>query len=405
VAAKLLLKPKGQVHLVYTDAVKDEAAKRLRTILREEEKIHVEEADDILTEEADANRIISDLKPCLEKLKAKGKSIGLNYTGGTKMMAVHSHRAVQELFGEGAIYSYLDANSLKMKIEGKGDYDVATADEARITLEKLLKLHEDYKKNEPLYETEIRCREAADALSRVNCHEVGVKVWRDTWQEFEKAGAFPQETSLIKSVADTARDKKISLNPQTMQKIKDGYQDVLAALKANIGDTAEQIAHKNGFDPKNGSDPKSKLANWLKGNWLEHHTLNQIRSIANRCNLNADGDGINLKPITDSGRKTESDVIALRGYQLFYFSCFAGDDRGKAKLKLLEAMIRAAQLGGDEARVALVSCVDQKKVDGLGKEVEKEWEKKGQVKVFGNSDLEKLSARLEAWFNKPMRAR
>ncbi|MBI1763313.1 MAG: DUF1887 family protein, partial [Acidobacteria bacterium] len=139
VAAKLLLNEDGHVYLIYTDAVKDEAAKRLRRVLQKE-GFKVSEGDDILTREADAHEIARALKTSLDTLK--GKSVGLNYTGGTKMMAVHAHREFSKVFRDKAVFSYLDAGSLKMKFDDGNEYAVGTA--VQITPETLLKLHDDF---------------------------------------------------------------------------------------------------------------------------------------------------------------------------------------------------------------------------------------------------------------------
>jgi hypothetical protein len=394
VAAKLLLNPGGRVYLIYTDAVKDEAAKRLRRVLRQD-GINVSEEDDILTREADADDILDVLQKPLEKLK--GQSVGLNYTGGTKMMSVHAHRTFSDFSnsskkpGTQVSFSYLDAGSLKMKFDYKGEYSVSTAVE--ITPETLLKLHGDFETGKMPYEKDVKGQSAATALSLINSHRAGVETWRKTWLNLKEI--LPEREDFLNRLETIKADLPDKQQPdsRTQDKIIAGYEALLSALHSKPGDSLEVIAMLNGFDTK------EKLVNWLKGNWLEHHTLSQIRQVAVAAKLNSEGTILNLVARNDEDRLTESDVLALRGYQLFYFSCFAGNDRKVAKLKLLEAVVRAAQLGGDEARIALVSCVEQSKVTALGNEVEKEWENKVRVKVFGNEDLETLAPKLKRWFD------
>ena len=93
----------------------------------------------------------------------------------------------------------------------------------------------------------------------------------------------------------------------------------------------------------------------------------------------------------------EVDVVAIRGYQLFLFSCTTQTDRGtrgQLKLKLLEASVRATQLGGDEARVALVCCADDAR--GLQNEMRMELES-NRIRVFGLEHLADLGAHLTRW--------
>ncbi|MBI1766358.1 MAG: DUF1887 family protein, partial [Acidobacteria bacterium] len=231
------------------------------------------------------------------------------------------------------------------------------------------------------------------ALSQVNSHRAGVETWRKTWlnlkEEFPTRQDFLAQLNLIEGELPNKQQP----DARAHNKIIAGYDALLLALQVNAGNSLEAIATANDFGTK------EKLVNWLKGNWLEHHTLSQLRQIADTAQLNPQGTILNLIARNDEDRLTESDVLALRGYQLFYFSCFAGNDRKVAKLKLLEAVVRAAQLGGDEARVALVSCVEQGKVTALGNEVEKEWENKVRVRVFGNEDLETLAHKLKRWFD------
>src|SRR5262249_49420419 len=135
VAAQLLVKPKGAVHLVYTSGVRKHA-ERLKRIL-DEEQGSKPEADRIKIEwfetaEADARKIFDDVRRHAEGLERCERVIGLNYTGGTKMMSVHAHRAMSDL-GLTASLSYLDARSLRMKFDSNGgEYDVSLDNRIRI---------------------------------------------------------------------------------------------------------------------------------------------------------------------------------------------------------------------------------------------------------------------------------
>jgi hypothetical protein len=51
----------------------------------------------------------------------------------------------------------------------------------------------------------------------------------------------------------------------------------------------------------------------------------------------------------------EADVVAVRGYTAYLFSCTTSRDKDTAKQKLFEARHRADQLGGEHARAAIVS--------------------------------------------------
>jgi hypothetical protein len=85
----------------------------------------------------------------------------------------------------------------------------------------------------------------------------------------------------------------------------------------------------------------------------------------------------------------------MKGYQLFGLSCSTTQDKGQPKSKLFEAYVRIHQLGGDEARVAVV-CPQY----GLKKKLEKELPEsvKGKVRIFDSAHLEHLRGELKDWF-------
>lgn len=90
------------------------------------------------------------------------------------------------------------------------------------------------------------------------------------------------------------------------------------------------------------------------------------------------------------------DVAAIRGYQLHFITCWSGNNKLTAKSKLFEAFTWARQIGGDEARAALV-CMSEDP-QSIQDEVAQVMQAEGRVKVFGRRDLEKLNQHLADWF-------
>lgn len=111
-----------------------------------------------------------------------------------------------------------------------------------------------------------------------------------------------------------------------------------------------------------------------------------------------------VKPKVGKNQDFDLDVIALRGYQLFAFSCGVRsnpNERGELKLKLFEAYVRARQLGGDEARVALVSTSGDPQ--SLEEEMERDINAEGHIKVFGQQHLANLKAEIGCWIKEQSR--
>lgn len=142
------------------------------------------------------------------------------------------------------------------------------------------------------------------------------------------------------------------------------------------------------------------------GKAFERDVYQQLLQIKERFNLSP----VWMSTFADRGHVTsEFDVLALRGYQLFYLSCtiiepykdysastveYKKNKRDEIKQKLFEAFIRARQLGGDEACTALVCYVDDPTIEV---EVQQTLEVEGRVRVFGRKHLPKLSQHFANW--------
>ncbi len=426
VAAQLLVRPAGTAHLVYTSGVRKHA-ERLKAILEEGQKSKAEAKRIKIgwfeTAEANARKIFDDIRRYAEGLKrTNGGVIGLNYTGGTKMMSVHAHRVMRDL-GLTASLSYLDARSLQMKFDhpNGGDFDVSLDERIRIEIKKLLRLHDDYPDQKIKYEREAKGADAAAGLIGVHTKYSGQYVWgawcRKNLRELkDDPSAYQRQVErldgeILPTEEDFSREILAQLNRQTQQddpkqrispadvpryqqKIVAGYRQMLDKLHVNGGDNLRTVVANN-----SGAFANSLvLAKWLHGMWLEHYTFAQLQSVADGCDINQNGLAINLETVNGEGREFEADVIALRGYQLFYLTCYTGNENNRSKQKLFEALERAAQLGGDEAKVGLV-CNSDSPIK-LRQECEADWESfaSNQIEVFGREDLPVLADELKRWF-------
>ncbi|MBW4505457.1 MAG: DUF1887 family protein [Scytonematopsis contorta HA4267-MV1] len=150
-----------------------------------------------------------------------------------------------------------------------------------------------------------------------------------------------------------------------------------------------------GIFPKPSKKEKTseEICKWLEGIWLEDYVLQQLKNIQSDCLL--DEVGMSFKFPEKSGITFfEFDVACLRGYQLFAISCTTDDTSHLCKSKLFEAYRRAKQMGGDEARVALVCYSD--KADKI-KQSFMSYIDDPKVEVFGSKDINNLSEHLKNW--------
>jgi len=121
--------------------------------------------------------------------------------------------------------------------------------------------------------------------------------------------------------------------------------------------------------------------------------------------LNNDDSELDLKDCCSGMRidevDFEVDVVARRGYQLFAFACTTTKTKKETKLKLFEVYVRARQLGGDEARIALVCSFPCAKL--LQDELERDIDAEGRIKVFGQGSLDSLKPAIGRWIKEQSR--
>ncbi len=366
VAAELLVKEKGRIILLHSPGHRGTGpvAERLERVLdtRMCTKVQIDKAE---IDESDGWSITQKLKrEVLQKLQG---SIGLNYTGGTKSMAVYTYQAVAEFCPE-AVFSYLDARTLSLKVQPGSDKPFRPPITeiwrlVNVSVEELLNLH-GHRYKELNRETVL-----PDYAGRL----VSLFPKRDR----EAAKGFHE--SYQKHQGSETKLSEIRL-PDYASAVFKGLGDV-----CSVGD----LSHAVGLDAKT-------LTGWLDGCWLEHLVMNYLKELSTELELS--DWAINIQTLNTGGNhdpKFEFDVAAVRGYQLFAISCTTSDDKGMCKNKLFEAWIRAKQVGGDESHTALV-CYG-KNPWGLEDKLNEQWFSQGHIRVFGESDISDLKESLREW--------
>jgi hypothetical protein len=363
VASLLLAEDGGTVHLLHTKATASVAELLARQIHQARSSLTV-----CLHEIAQAGgkAIRAQLQRVLDKVKPPGNSIGFNYTGGTKPMAVHVRGLLHEKY-PAACLSYLDAHTLKMYIDGDDKtlvLDAARAEELELT--EVLALH-GYELTSP--GREPRCPKLRAALVRVCAEPQAFQQWT-TWLGSQR--------------------------PLTTLPTLEEYPRLGPVIRAfdEMGGDPVSVASQIGYGQLNSCRP------WLRGLWQEDHTFEALRQISGELGIRSIGIDLRAQPTSWATHLKSDyfqlDVAAMVGYQLFAISCIASDKKGgRTKQHLFEAFVRARQLGGDEARIGLVCCLQD--CGPLQSEIERKWDAAGQIKVFGGRDLSRLALSLKQW--------
>jgi len=379
VAGKLLVKPGGTITLIHSDGTAD-VAKRLRAWFEKHQVAQDVQLKEV--KEADPTSIFQGVQECLNK--AELQTVGLNYTGGTKVMSVHAYRAVEQWIlkrGITAVFSYLNARTLEMVFDPVNSQDVKqriyVGRELQLKVDDLLALHGWTLKHNP---TQIALLPAtARALAKACSNNDGFRKWSE-WIDREflpKCRRSDKEDWKSKTEL-----MSVSLAMPAHSSLDEVVKELRSELNMAEGDLG--LVHE-AF----GNEPK-EFCKWLYGKWLEHHVLYILNNLSASLYLHECAQNVVPNEV-----EFDVDVVALRGYQLFAFSCSTDTKKGLLKLKLFEAYVRARQLGGDEARVALVCCSNNP--EGLEHEMRRDVDPEGRIRVFGRKHLDKLDEHLATW--------
>lgn len=382
VALRLLLASQGQLYFVHSPESYDIAQRLARNCLRQgyKQPIYVSVNDAV-----SASHVYGAVARQLEQLRAAG-SVGLNFTGGTSVMAVHAHRAFRDLVHDVAIYSYLNARDLTMRFEtspslpnGHPPVDVELKPEVCLSLEQLFNLQDEGSPLTRLSKEPVGLP-IARALVDLSQDQPAARSWRRSWtKELERRNS-PLQTQPLAQWLEHSQWEP-------------AYRPIVDALVQGrpLEETSLRSLCQDGVWPFR---QPPELVNWLSGPWLESYTHAVVdqNSDAFRVHDHANGIYFNFQ-----GYQIEVDTAAVRGYQLFFISCYSGDRTLSVIHKLEETFVRARQIGGDEANAAVVCTTDEAAY--IERNISLAMQAEGRARVFGRTDLPNLAEHMDSWFN------
>lgn len=316
----LALKP-SVVQFIYTPDVQ-EVVNRICNLLKDKLQ-DCKHKFISLPEHFSSNSIVETLN---NQIKESCEEYSLNYTGGTKLMAVHTYAFWREKRGQPRNASYLGSDG-KLYFDAPERSPILEKDLPSLSLNEQCLLHfggepdkkgDEHKKPKRL--------ELADRINGFLC-EKGTKTYKDRLRN--DIDNFGQELGINKT-----------------------------EIRSN--------------------------QKFLQGEWLEVWLADQL------SNAKIDG-----KPLFDEIHQHieyekkdafEMDVIATRGYRVFLFSCTAKIKRDEVKLKFFEAVNRAARIGGEHARAAMV-CLYPQPHELLKTVQEEHWPGYDTLRLFGEPHI------------------
>lgn len=384
VAALTLLKPGGTPHIIHTRQTQTQA-QNLMALLTTTFGYQPAPLINLDQAQAEASVIRQQVQ---NRAQGLGGTIGMNYTGGTKPMSVHAYRALAEVCPQ-ATFSYLDSNTSKITLDQDHAPSQQITLDAALSLEQLFQLHGlRWRDNQPPL-TQPILPEAATQLAQL--HQL--RELAHNWRQWCQRSLLPQTKDRNYWLPEwqLAQTPSISLTG-LLPPLRDVLQTYLGAGPSSLSLAG---ATKLGFATI------TDLCAWLDGIWLEHYTLAQVQSLTLSPETTSQQVGLGFhivepEPHNPRYDKFEFDVAFMRGYHLFALSCTTGTARKGCKQKLLEASVRSRQLGGSEARVALV-CGYHRPAD-LRAELEVMGRDK-RIAVFGRYDWPRLGQKIAEWVN------
>lgn len=330
--------------------------------------------------ERDPRDIKSKLYGKLDEINKPVDSIHLNYTGGTKPMAVHSYQCVKEFCRTHNIKTFIasDISDEKSKIIIDSD----ETDEVYYPQDSI-----DSKKN--LYNfVEINCKTLFELHNmELNSESMGMTALKMPDVNHDKIFEVITKEREGEEIKDKIKEIKESFrNKNTEEKNKD-FEIV---KKYNIDYGFGLNIDKSATFESYGKNKFSAIIDYLHGKWLEDYLFKAIYKIKDKLGLCELRLSVNPKY---KRRPCEVDVIAIKGYKLYLFSCTTSNEIKICKAKAFEAIYRADQLGGRHAKAICVNLMPEKPngSDSNNEELLKDMSSFGAKMNFDYIGLETLS--------------
>ena len=290
---------------------------KIQESLRDKFKQYVRiEGVDLGNGEREEDTVLNSLKNKLLNLSKSSKisTLHLHYTGGTKPMSVFSYLAVKEFAQEQGIKAIFSD------------------------------LHPD----EAVLVSNQQCSDGLRKIVRLNVDQIiklhGMDISHSGNQQLE----YPDlDMKSFEKVIPLLIDKSFIKSLEEKNQIIKELGSIFSSIMPKSWEEFVKNSNENVYN---------KFKNFLNGKWLEDYMLYQLQQLQNEFFITDLRKSVKAKY---NGRDCEIDVVAIRGYQMYLFSCTTSDDVKPVKGKAFEAIYRADQLGGSHARVIVVSLLPQ----------------------------------------------
>ncbi len=331
---------------------------------------------------------------------ATGQPVHLNYTGGTKAMAVHVYTYVNSKFKSNLTCSYLDSRTGRMVFDDGTRNSEDLRHTYKVDMKTMLGLH-GYSKCRKPNKLTINTSKISETLdSMVQSEKImtllklrfylRIILYCDVDKVFKNCDDLECYISNERVLPWIAECNDVS-NKNELSELMKCMEDI--PLFELDGDKWSLRTKFDGSTFK--SAVKELVYDFLDGKWLEDY----VAGILTDCKEENDDVGFSLMPVREgkSNNDLELDAYVIRGHELTGISVTTGD----SKLKAFELMHRVRQIGGDESRGILICNEPQEKVNTITKTIKSALANGDQTvnfEAFGidswkKSELEKIFRR------------
>lgn len=304
---------------------------------------------DLGKDERNPSAIRRKIHENLTKINNPISSIHLNYTGGTKPMAVHSYRVIENFAKDNCnlILSDLCPKNYKIIVVDKEEKYPANGDlrdKIKTSISDILDLHNMKIDNPGLEKTTFPDLNLNDFVKNV----------------IDKMDTYKDVSKDIKNNSKQERFYKYYSKDSTQRA---GLTSEIKKLFSNNNGSYYNSFIKKFPELKCVFNKYSIVNNreidfyeFFTGKWLEDFILKTLQGL-NITKVNDIKKGIKA---SYNRRETEIDVVVMKGYQMYLISCTTSHEIKIVKQKAFEALYRAEQLGGEHAQVIVVSLMNNK---------------------------------------------
>lgn len=336
-----------------------------------------------------AQQISSDLEiKLIRQLLEGSKTVHLNYTGGTKAMAVHAYRYIEKTAGSSdTSFSYLDARDFKLKFDSTDLVSEDLKETINLSLANLMDLHgyEKFDKSnagrldaltfyaKPLMEISklINAGLVDEFIDWTNKFlrpifytDKGFIDGKNKWLEHNKLKEKGKNEYFAKEIEDFKENFSAKTRAEFIQ-VLEAFEHIEGSLLTDTGQiwVPGPEVNNNGFI----GIVSTIIKNFLGGKWLELYVEAIIlRRLSNDSTLKDKSIPVasNWEIVSKSGSGDncfELDVIVINGYQICGISCTTDYSKSKCKEKGFEILHRVNQIGGDEAKAILITGIKEGK--------------------------------------------